>query len=83
MKYNRTIELPEKGEGYRTDDTLAEALEAQRKPEPLEGIKTAEGAGTTGEDGKDDAPGNHWEENQDRWMESVRAFIRNIDINTL
>jgi hypothetical protein len=83
MNYNRTIELPEKGEGFRTDDALAEALETQRKAESLEGITTTESAGATGEEGNDDLPGKSWEEKQDPWMETVGAFIRNIDINTL
>jgi hypothetical protein len=83
MNYNRIIELPEKGENFRTDDALAEALDPQRKPEPLEGIKPAENAGATREEGQDDSPGTNWEEKHDRWMETVGAFIRNIDINTL
>jgi hypothetical protein len=83
MNYNRTIELPEKGESFRTDDALAEALETQRKAEPLEGLKITESAGATGEEGKNDAAGKRWEEKQDPWMETVGAFIRNIDINTL
>jgi len=69
-------------ERYLVEDSIVETLDAQRQPEALSNIKIDDGkAGTT--NGQDDVSGVNEANKPDDFMESVKAFIRGIDINSL
>jgi hypothetical protein len=83
MNCGRILELSETREVYRSDEPFADALESSRKTDPLTGIKTAESSAGGAEEVKETPSASEWEQKQERWMESVKAFIRNIDIDAL
>jgi hypothetical protein len=83
MNFSRILELPETREVYRSDETFADALESSRKTDPLTGIKATESSAGTAEEVKETPSASDWEQKQERWMQSVKAFIRNIDIDAL
>jgi hypothetical protein len=83
MNCSRSLELPETREVYRSDEGFADALESSRKTGPLSGIKATESGAGTAEEVKETASASDLEQKQERWMESVKAFIRNIDIDDL
>ncbi len=69
-------------EHYRVEDSLVEALDAQRQVEPLSPVPTDE-TNVIGSNVKEEAAAVSKVEKPDEFMESVRAFIRGIDVNAL
>jgi hypothetical protein len=65
------------------DDSFVEALDTQqRPPEALSNLKLDESKASSAS-GQDDVSGVNNAKEQDDLMESVKVFIRNIDINNL
>ena len=65
------------------DDSFVETLDTQqRQPEALSNLKVDESKASTAS-GQDDVSGVSKATEQDDFMESVKVFIRNIDINNL
>ena len=65
------------------EDSFVETLDTQqRQPEALNTLKVDETKASTAS-GQDDVSGVNKAKEQDDFMESVKVFIRNIDINNL
>jgi len=65
------------------EDSFVETLDTQqRQPEALNTLKVDETKASTAS-GQDDVSGVNNAKEQDDFMESVKVFIRNIDINNL
>jgi hypothetical protein len=65
------------------EDSFVETLDTQkRQPEALNKV-TAEETKASAASGQDDVAGVNTAKEQDDFMESVKAFIRNIDIDDL
>lgn len=69
-------------ERYLLEDSFVETLDAQKQPEVLANITIDDGKAAT-TNGQDDVSGVNEAKKQDDFMESVKAFIRGIDINSL
>jgi hypothetical protein len=83
MNYPKHGPLLESVETYRTEEALVETLESNRQADAL-ALKTTDDQSLAPAEPNDrSAPPGEAEARQDRWMESVRAFIRSIDINSL
>ena len=65
------------------EDSVVETLDTQpRQPDALSNLKVDETKASTASS-QDDVSGVNKAKEQDDFMESVKVFIRNIDINNL
>jgi hypothetical protein len=82
MNCSRNDTIVSAKEHCRVEDSLVEALEAQRQVEPLSPVPTDE-TNVVSSNVKEEAAAVSKVEKPDEFMDSVRAFIRGIDVNAL
>jgi hypothetical protein len=83
MRYMRHVDLPDEREGQGADNLYAESLETSRTTEALTGLEADAKTGATPGEAESPANTGDMEKQYDPWMETITAFIRRIDIETL
>ncbi len=82
MTHNTDNTIASAKERYLVEDSFVETLDTQVQTEPSGTIKADDGRASA-VNAQEDGSAPNQVKKQDEFMESVKAFIRNIDINTL